>query len=142
MPNDKITQLTQNFMACANILTAFGDETRQHLIIEMMKLDSDKGARVGEITARTYLSRPAVSHHLQILKEAGIVKVRKEGTKNYYYFNPDTEALNKIIETIELAKEIVSDEEKNEFTLSRSPQSALFSLFALPYKIKEKGERI
>ncbi|MEG6523627.1 ArsR/SmtB family transcription factor [Desulfotomaculum sp. 1211_IL3151] len=39
--------------------------------------------RVGEIKAKTHLSRPAVSHHLKILKDIGIVKMREEGTKNF-----------------------------------------------------------
>ena len=49
-------------------------------------MEQCNGVRVGTITEKTHLSRPAVSHHIQILKEAGILKVRKEGTKNYYYF--------------------------------------------------------
>ncbi len=36
---------------------------------------------MGEITEKTHLSRPAVSHHLKILKEAEIVNLRREGTK-------------------------------------------------------------
>ncbi|GEN95933.1 hypothetical protein PET01_19830 [Pediococcus ethanolidurans] len=40
--------------------------------------------RVGELTTRTHLSRPAVSHHLKILKEAKLVSIRKDGTKHYY----------------------------------------------------------
>ncbi len=40
--------------------------------------------RVGEIKEKTHLSRPAVSHHLKILKEAEIISVRKEGAINYY----------------------------------------------------------
>lgn len=47
------------------------------------------GARVGEITAKTHLSRPAVSHHLKILRLAGVVGMRKEGTKNYYYLETE-----------------------------------------------------
>ena len=83
-PNEKIFTLAENFSASAKILTAIGDETRQHLILEMMKMGNCMGVRVGDITKKTNLSRPAVSHHLQIMKDAGIVKVRKEGTKNYY----------------------------------------------------------
>lgn len=64
------------------------------------------GLRVCEITEKTNLSRPAVSHHLQILKNAGIVKVRKEGTKNCYYFDPEMESFEKLISTLLLAKEI------------------------------------
>ena len=78
-PNEKIFTLAENFSASAKILTAIGDETRQHLILEMMKMGNCMGVRVDDITKKTNLSRPAVSHHLQIMKDAGIVKVRKEG---------------------------------------------------------------
>lgn len=44
-----------------------------------------QGMNVKEITEQTNLSRPAVSHHLKILKEAGLINVRREGTANYYY---------------------------------------------------------
>ena len=64
------------------------------------------GVRVGDITKKTNLSRPAVSHHLQIMKDAGIVKVRKEGTKNYYYFDPEMEAFEQLVSTLQLAMKI------------------------------------
>ena len=38
-----------------------------------------------EITEQTSLSRPAVSHHLKILKNAGLISIRRDGTRNYYY---------------------------------------------------------
>lgn len=102
----KIEKLAEGFTASTKILTAIGDETRQHLILEMMKKKKCSGMRVLEITEKTNLSRPAVSHHLQILKDVGIVKVRKEGTKNYYYFDPEMQKLDTLIETLQLAKEI------------------------------------
>ena len=103
---EKVAILAEEFSACARILTALGDENRQHLILEMMKMGNCSGVRVGEITAKTNLSRPAVSHHLQIMKKAGLVKVRKEGTRNYYYFNPEMEEMEQLIATLQLAKEI------------------------------------
>lgn len=105
----KVSELTEAFSSCAGILTAMGDETRQHLILEMMKMGRCNGVRVCEITEKTNLSRPAVSHHLQILKNAGIVKVRREGTKNYYFFDPEMQSLEKLIRTLQLAMEIASD---------------------------------
>lgn len=104
--HEQISVLTKNFAACAKILTAIGDETRQHLIMEMMKTGECNGVRVCKITEKTNLSRPAVSHHLQIMKDAGIVKVRKEGTKNYYYFDPEAESFEKLISTLQLAMDI------------------------------------
>lgn len=56
---------------------------------------------------KTNLSRPAVSHYLQILKDAGILKMRREGTKNYYYFDADTEAMNQLIQMLEHAKQFM-----------------------------------
>ena len=103
---EDISTLAENFAASAKILTAIGDETRQYLILEMMKMGSCMGVRVGDITEKTNLSRPAVSHHLQIMKDAGIVKVRKEGTKNYYYFDPEMEAFGQLISTLQLAMKI------------------------------------
>lgn len=100
--HEKVPMLADGFSSCAKMLTAIGDETRQHLILEMMKMSDCSGVRVCEITEKTNLSRPAVSHHLQIMKDAGIVKVRKEGTKNYYYFDPEMEAFEKLVSTLHI----------------------------------------
>ena len=77
-------------------------------MVEMMQMNSCRGVRVGEITERTHLSRPAVSHHLQILKEAGILGVRKEGTKNYYYFDSDHRTMKQLIAALQHAVDIAS----------------------------------
>lgn len=103
---DRVAMLADDFASCTEILTAIGDETRQHLILEMMRFGRCSGVRVCEITERTNLSRPAVSHHLQILKKAGLVKVRREGTKSYYYFDPEMSALGHLISTLQCAMEI------------------------------------
>lgn len=103
---EKIEKLALEFSSCSKILTAIGDETRQYLILEMMKIGKCNGVRVGEITEKTHLSRPAVSHHLQIMKDAGILKVRKEGTKNYYFFDHEMTSFEKLIQTMQSAVEI------------------------------------
>lgn len=79
-------QLAKEFKECQKAFVALGDETRQRIIIALLESDTH-GIRVGEITKKTHLSRPAVSHHLQILKNAGIINMYREGTKNYYYVN-------------------------------------------------------
>lgn len=107
MQNTK--KLTEEFSACQNILEALGDPTRQYLILEMIKMGNCNGVRVGEISKNTNLSRPAISHHLQILKKAGIIKMRKEGTKNYYYFDADTQAMNQLLNMLIHAKQIMEN---------------------------------
>jgi DNA-binding transcriptional ArsR family regulator len=102
-----IAILAKQFARSQKILTALGDENRQHLILEMMQMGKCGGVRVGEITERTHLSRPAVSHHLQILKDAGIIKMRREATKNYYYFDVDTESINLLMEMLQSIKTIM-----------------------------------
>lgn len=100
----EIKQLAEEFESCQKILLALDDENRQHLILEMMKMENCNSMRVGAITEKTNLSRPEVSHHIQILKEVGILKMRREGTKHYYYFDADTEAMNRLIHMLEHAK--------------------------------------
>lgn len=104
----EVKKITSEFKLCQNALLALGDETRQHLILEMMKMKTCSGVRVGEITEKTNLSRPAVSHHLGILKDAGIIKMRREGTRNYYYFDAEPEALNNIIKLFDDVKTIMA----------------------------------
>lgn len=105
----EIQLLAEEFSACRNILLAFGDENRQHLILEMMQMGRCGGVRVGEITEKTHLSRPAVSHHLKILKEAGIVKMRREGTRNYYFFDADAAAMERLVHMLSHACEIMKN---------------------------------
>lgn len=89
-------RLMREFQQCQKMLIALGDETRQYLIGVMLG-GNCKGNRVIEISQRTNLSRPAVSHHMQILKDTGIVKSRKEGTRVYYYLDPQDRELDQMI---------------------------------------------
>ena len=105
---EEIKALAEEFKACRKTLSTLGDENRQHLILEMMQMGNCGGVRVGAITEKTHLSRPAVSHHLQILREAGLIKMRREGTKNYYYFDADTKAMESLWRLLTHAKKIMA----------------------------------
>ncbi|EOR24487.1 metalloregulator ArsR/SmtB family transcription factor [Clostridium sp. C8] len=108
--NDRFNILKSDFKSCTQVLTAIGDETRQLIVIVLIG-SGCSGMRVGEITSQTHLSRPAVSHHLKILKDAGIVDVRKVATMNYYYLEPSSKLMNlkKLINNIE---ELINDHGK------------------------------
>src|SRR5437867_11466642 len=72
-------------MAYAKAMDALGDATRRE-IMERLRT----GPRsVGEIAAELPVSRPAVSRHLRVLKEAGLVTERRNGTRRLYRLNPD-----------------------------------------------------
>lgn len=76
--------LADEFSEYRKLFIALGDETRQQIFITLLSNDT-VGMRVPDITVKTHLSRPAVSHHLQILKEAGLIRMHRTGTKNFYY---------------------------------------------------------
>jgi DNA-binding transcriptional ArsR family regulator len=67
-------------MAYASAMDALGDATRRE-IMERLR----GGPRpVGELAAGLPISRPAVSQHLRVLKEAELVTERKDGTRRIY----------------------------------------------------------
>lgn len=103
-----IACLESEFAACQKAMLALGDENRQHIVLMMMQMRKCGGARVGEITKQTNLSRPAVSHHLQILKDAGVLRMREEGTKNYYFFDPDAAAFKQLTQMMTHASNILT----------------------------------
>jgi DNA-binding transcriptional ArsR family regulator len=72
-------------MAYAQALQALGDPTRRSVLEELR----DGPRAVGEIAARLPVSRPAVSQHLRVLKEAGLVTERQNGTRHLYRVDPD-----------------------------------------------------
>jgi ArsR family transcriptional regulator len=84
--NEAANLIKEQFATCRKLLAAIGDETRQLIITVLMEADCN-GLRVGDITAKTHLSRPAVSHHLKILLDTDVVGVTPEGTKHFYYLN-------------------------------------------------------
>ena len=62
---------------------ALADETRQ----KIMKLCCCNCLSVNEIVERLNVTQPTVSHHLAILREAGLVEVRQEGKQTFYKLN-------------------------------------------------------
>ena|SRR3712207_799116 len=72
-------------MAYARAMDALGDPTRR-TIFERLR----RGPRaVGELADGLPVSRPAVSQHLRVLKEAGLVDERRNGTRRIYRLRPD-----------------------------------------------------
>lgn len=71
-------------MTYNSALTALADPTRRRIF---EKLNSGPKS-VGSIAQGLPVSRPAVSQHLRVLKEAGLVTDRPEGTRRVYYIDP------------------------------------------------------
>ena len=62
---------------------ALADETRQ----KIMKICCCNWLSVNEIVEHLNVTQPTVSHHLAILREAGLVEVREEGKQTFYQLN-------------------------------------------------------
>src|SRR5690242_19056226 len=71
-------------MAYGTALAALADPTRRTVFERL-----GSGPKpVAEIARGLPVSRPAVSQHLKVLKEAGLVNDRPEGTRRIYYLDP------------------------------------------------------
>src|SRR3989442_15060415 len=65
---------------------ALGEPRRR----EILRLVSAAELSVGEIARRFDVTRPAISQHLRVLREAGLVTERRNGTRRLYRARPDT----------------------------------------------------
>ena len=71
-------------MAYQHALVALSDPTRRRVFEQLRQGPMS----VGKIAAQMPVSRPAVSQHLGVLKRAGLVADRAEGTRRLYYIDP------------------------------------------------------
>lgn len=70
------------FATVRPLLVALGDESRQAIMVAL--LDASEPLNVGAIAARVSLSQPAASHHLKLLKDAGVLVVLRRGQQRLY----------------------------------------------------------
>lgn len=69
----------------ARALRALGDDTRREILERL----TARPRSVTELTEGLGVTRPAVSQHLKVLKEAGLVSDHSEGTRRVYRIDPD-----------------------------------------------------
>ena len=69
--------------------TALGDPTRRAIFERL----AERPRAVGDLAQVVPVSRPAVSQHLKLLKDAGLLTDRAEGTRRIYQVNPDGVAM-------------------------------------------------
>jgi DNA-binding transcriptional ArsR family regulator len=68
-----------------SVLDALADPTRRAVFEHL----AQRPAAVGELADLVPVSRPAVSQHLRVLKDAGLVRASAEGTRHIYSVDPD-----------------------------------------------------
>ena len=82
---------------------ALGDEHRQRILL---LFDQAERLNVGQIAAVSTLSRPTVSHHLKILREAGVLRSEKIGKEVWYWIDCPylEEVLGNVLDYVRLIK--------------------------------------
>lgn len=83
----------------SRVFTALGDEHRQRILLTFAP---GERLNVGQIAEVSTLSRSAVSHHLKILREAGVLESRKEGKEVFFWISKDflLETLTNVLDYI------------------------------------------
>jgi DNA-binding transcriptional ArsR family regulator len=66
------------------VFEALGDPTRRQILELLASGEKPAGTVVAALQARGAISQPAVSQHLKVLREAGLVTARAEGTRRLY----------------------------------------------------------
>ena len=94
MPGDLVTLLTDGIVSISLPLVstyrelqldALGDPTRRAILARLRK----GPAPVGKLANTFPISRPAISQHLRVLKEASLVTDHPDGTRRVYQLNPE-----------------------------------------------------
>lgn len=84
----------------AKVFSALGDEQRQRILL---LFEPEEVLNIAQIAAVAPLGRTAVSHHLRVLREAGILKSYKSGKEVYFYIDKQyvLDALNRVRDYID-----------------------------------------
>jgi len=80
-----VRSLPESMRPVAKVFSALGDEYRQRLVLMFEKGERLNLSQIVEVSS---ISRTAVSHHLRVLREAGIVLSEKKGKEVFYWINP------------------------------------------------------
>ncbi len=84
--SEVVLDIFKNVYEAIPIFQALGDKERLFILLKLVYAGKE-GMNVKSLSNNSWLSRPAISHHLKILKSARIISYRKEGTQIYYYFD-------------------------------------------------------
>ena len=86
MKTDYTRAIPRPWRNISKVFTALGDEHRQRILLTF---EPGERLNVGQIVEVSTLSRTAVSHHLRVLREAGVLKSNKEGKEVYFWIDKD-----------------------------------------------------
>ena len=86
MNRNYLRAIPREWRTISRAFTALGDEHRQRILLTF---EPGERLNVGQIVEVSTLSRSAVSHHLKLLREAGVLASEKVGKEVYYWIDKD-----------------------------------------------------
>lgn len=86
MNKNYLRAIPREWRNLSKVFTALGDEHRQRILLTF---SPGERLNVGQIVEVATLSRSAVSHHLRILKDSGVLQSVKEGKEVYFWIDKD-----------------------------------------------------
>jgi ArsR family transcriptional regulator len=84
MNRNYLRAIPREWRTISRAFTALGDEHRQRILLTF---ESGESLNVGQIVEVSTLSRSAVSHHLKLLREAGVLGSEKVGKEVFYWID-------------------------------------------------------
>jgi len=100
MNRNYLRAIPREWRNLSQVFAALGDEHRQRILLTF---EPGERLNVGQIADVSTLSRSAVSHHLKILREAGVLGSRKEGKEVFFWINKEflREVLSSVLDYLE-----------------------------------------
>ena len=84
MKRSYMASIPREWRTISRAFTALGDEHRQRILL---CFEPGERLNVGQLVDVSTLSRSAVSHHLKLMREAGVLQVEKVGKEVYYWID-------------------------------------------------------
>jgi len=104
----ELRRLHSMFNSCSPLFIALGDEVRQKLVLDIVDAGAE-GINVKNLSAKSRLSRPAISHHLKVLKDSGLIEPEKVGTQIFYRIDMGLSYLANVVELVSSIQRLLRD---------------------------------
>jgi DNA-binding transcriptional ArsR family regulator len=100
MISSYLHKLPDEWLDGSELFVALGDAHRQRILLSF---EAGERLNVGQIVSNSTLSRTAISHHLQVLKRAGVLESEKVGKEVYFWINKQhiTSILQRVLTYVE-----------------------------------------
>jgi ArsR family transcriptional regulator, arsenate/arsenite/antimonite-responsive transcriptional repressor len=103
---EQITDLYKRLYIKIPVFQALADDERLRILVHLLEAGIE-GMNVTDLSAKSQLSRPAVSHHLKILKDCGIITPHKSGTQIFYVLDAEKD-FAELKETVEAMQNAIA----------------------------------